>query len=287
LPAGACIMAEAKINIANYFIQSSPTGEVNDVVTDVSKLVGDPAVLTEEAVAKMLRDYNQEHLDFAQDPSTGTLVLVSAFGRVNDRQYLNPNTNQVLTFNHKTHKFTDVVEGKSTLPANVAAMRASIARALEVYSKTNFAPGKVCAMAYASNEGKFTICISAKNVNLGNFWTGGWRAVYSFTAGTGPAELKASVKVNVHYFEDGNVQLHTAVDRTATVNVSDNDATANDVCKQIGKIENEFQTQLEEMYVKMHGTTFRQMRRFYSVTRQPMNWNTAAHALATEVTKSS
>jgi len=281
-------MAESKINIANYFIQSSPTGEVNDVAADVTKLVGDPALLTEEALLKMLRDYNQEHLDFAPDPS-GTLVMVSAFGRVNDRQYLNPNTNQVLTYNHKTHKFTEVADGRSTLPVNIAAVRTAVAKALDGYTKTNYAAGKVCGMAYANNDGKLTVCISAKNVNLSNYWTGGWRAIYSVSVDkTGAAEVKASVKVNVHYFEDGNVQLHTAVERTATVNVSaDADTTATDICKQIGKIENEFQTQLEDMYVKMHGTTFRQMRRFYSVTRQPMSWNTAAHALANEVTKSS
>jgi len=130
-------------------------------------------------------------------------------------------------------------------------------------------------------------CISAKNVNLSNFWSGGWRSVYTVNVNKkGQAELKGNVKVNVHYFEDGNVQLHTNIDKTASINVQEEDATAKEIAKAVGKIETDFQANLEEMYVNMHRTTFKSMRRFLPINRQPMTWSVAAHSLASEVSKS-
>jgi len=102
----------------------------------------------------------------------------------------------------------------------------------------------------------------------------------------GQVELKGSIKINVHYFEDGNVQLHSALDKSVNVNISSDDATGKEVAKAIEKIETDFQTQLEDMYVNMHRTTFKAMRRFYPVTREKMNWTTSVHSLASEVTKS-
>jgi len=141
---------------------------------------------------------------------------------------------------------------------------------------------------YGSDNGRLTICISARNVNLSNFWTGGWRSTYNLSVGSsGETEMKGSIKIHVHYFEDGNVQLHTQLEKAAKVNVSgDADATANEITKAINKIESEFQTHLEEMYVNMHHKTFKAMRRFYSVTKSPMIWNASAHSLTNEITSS-
>lgn len=36
------------------------------------------------------------------------------------------------------------------------------------------------------------------------------------------------------------------------------------------------------MYVDMHRATFKQMRRFLPITKQPMNWNTYAHGVMKE-----
>jgi capping protein alpha len=95
----------------------------------------------------------------------------------------------------------------------------------------------------------------------------------------GSVELKCSTRVNVHYFEDGNVQLHAAVEKMASVNVTDAESTAAAVTAAISNYESEFQAAMEEMYVDMHRTTFKKMRRFLPITKQPMNWNVAAHNL--------
>jgi len=275
---------EAKLKIARYFIMSSPTGEVNDVVKDVTKLVNDPKALSEDNVSKILVQYNQEQLVFAPDPTTNALVMVSAHGAVNATTYLDPNSGRHLKFDHKQGKFTESVDKKAEAPPAVRGFRNAIAKALDGYLDGNYKAGKVCAAVYGKEDAAIVVAISAKNIHLGNFWTGAWRAVYEVNVGkAGLSEVKGSIKTNVHYFEDGNVQLHTSVDKSASVNVAGEPDTATALVAAIGKMETDFQAELEGMYVKMHSTTFKAMRRFYPVTHQGMVWNVNAHNLASQV----
>jgi capping protein alpha len=99
------------------------------------------------------------------------------------------------------------------------------------------------------------------------------------------SELKGNVKANVHYFEDGNVQLHTSIDHSENIKIDNSDATAKRVVESISKFETEFQNNLEEMYVNMHRTTFKAMRRFLPISGQKFMWTSAAHSLASEVSK--
>jgi capping protein alpha len=279
---------EAKLGIATYFIMSSPTAEVNDVVKDVEKLVADPATLTAPAIEKMLRAYNVEQLAYAADPTTGAAVMVSAHNEIDATHYQDPNSGRVCKFDHRTIKFTDSVEKKVDIPDKVNKFRAATQKALDAYVDGTYKEKdkKVAVSVFGSAAGVLTICISAKNVNLGSFWTGSWRSVWTISVEkAGASELKGNIKTNVHYFEDGNVQLNSKLDRLASVAVGSEDATAAEITKQIGKQENDFQVNLEEMYVKMHSTTFKSMRRFYPVTRQAMLWNPNAHNLANEVGK--
>ena len=174
--------------------------------------------------------------------------------------------------------------------------RAALSAALASYLSDSFKPGKAALAVYGADNGQLTVCVSARNVSLGNFWTGSWRAVYSLTVpqaaagggGGGAAaatELKGGVKVSVHYFEDGNVQLHSASELSVSVLVEQPESAARRVADAVSKFEGEYQNALEEMYVNMHRTTFKAMRRLLPVNRQKFVWDAAAHSLAQQVSK--
>jgi len=279
---------EAKLNIATYFIMNSPTGEVQDVVNDASKLLNDNSTLNDTALTKILRGYNLEQLMSVSDPD-GNPVLITAHNEVDSNHYYDPTTGRNFKFDHRKQKILEATDKKHSLDPELNKYRIATAKALDTYIESNYKSSKVVSGVFCSDKGKIHVCISAKNVNLGNFWTGGWRSVFGVSvSSTGQNEMKGSIKINVHYFEDGNVQLHTSLEKSANINIqSDPEATGAEIAKAINKIEAEFHNQLEEMYVNMHHKTFKSMRRFYPVTRQPMNWTTSAHSLATEVTKSS
>jgi len=285
---GAEASPEAKLNIATYFIMNSPSVEVHDVMADVQKLLSDPSVLGESQMNKILKDYNIDQLTTAPDPANEqSLLMVCAAGLVDENHFLDPSTGRVVKFDHRKQRFTEVTERKQVLDEQIAKYRASIAKAVEGYVNENYKGGKCITASFGADNGKVSVCISAKNTNLANFWTGSWRGVYTVNVDRqGQAELKGSIRINVHYFEDGNVQLHSNLEKAMNINISNEDATAKEVAKAIEKIETDFQVQLEDMYVNMHRTTFKAMRRFYPVTREKMNWTTSVHSLASEVNKS-
>jgi len=270
---------EQKLNIASYIIQSSPTGEVHDVVVDVAKLVGDASVLSDDKLKTFMKSYNETEYQ-PVTTKDGSKVCITAFGAVGEDEYLDPSTGKVFKFDHKKHTFLEETEKKQSLAENIAGYRAAIEKALEDYQGRQYKKDKCTISVYGADDGNITICLSARNVRLSSFWGGGWRSTCTLNVGTkGTTEMKVGTKVNVHYFEDGNVQLHAAIDKTASVNVGDEASTAEAVVKAFGSIESSFQSSLEEMYVDMHHSTFKSMRRFLPITKQPMQWNQYAHSL--------
>jgi len=270
-----------KLNIAQYFIASSPVGEVDEVLTDVKKLVADGSVLTEEALLTILREYNTDQMTSAPLPGGAGNLLVTKYGQVGPDQYLDPSTGKVWTFNHLTRQFGEETDKKQVLAEDIEARRAAVAKALGEYISDLYKANKATLAVYGADNGTLTICLSAKNVNLSNFWTGSWRSVYTVSSS---GEVKGTVKCVVHYFEDGNVQLHSNVEHSGKVNTGASaDALAADLRKQVEGFETGFQNNLEEMYVNMHHSTFKQMRRFLPVNKVKFQWNANAHSLASEV----
>ena len=276
---------EQKLNIATYFLMSSPTGEIDEVVSDVQKLVADPSVLTPDALTAILRDYNTEQMISAIDLS-GKPVLVTKFGQVGPDLYLDPASGKVLRFDHVKRAFVEETDKKQLLAPSVDAFRSALHTALSSYLSESFKAGKAALAVYGNDNGLLTAAISARNVNLGNFWTGAWRASYTVNSSqSGPTELRGKLQVTVHYFEDGNVQLHSTAELATTVVVDQPDALARRVADSIARFEGEYQGALEEMYVNMHRTTFKAMRRLLPINKQKFIWSVAAHSLANEVSK--
>jgi capping protein alpha len=248
---------------------------------DVKKLVADDSVLTEEALLNILRDYNTEQMTSAPLPGGAGNLLVSKYGQVSSNEYLDPSTGKVWTFNHLTRTFGEETDKKQVLGEDIEARRSAVAKALGEYISDLYKANKATLAVYGADNGTLTVCLSAKNVNLSNFWTGSWRSVYTVSAS---GDVKGTVKCVVHYFEDGNVQLHTNVEHAGKVNVGGSpDATAQELRKLVEGFETGFQNHLEEMYVNMHRNTFKQMRRFLPVNKVKFTWNAAAHSLASEV----
>jgi len=272
------------LKIATYFILSSPTGEVDEVVTDVRKLVGEET-LTDAKLLKTLEEYNKEQLVSGTDPD-GAAVLVSSYGAVASDLFLDPSSGRILKFDHRRRKFVEVTDKKQVLDDGIAKLRAGVEKELQTYLEGSYKTGKYVSAVYGSDSGNLIICISAANVHLGNFWTGGWRSVYHVPVGKeGSVEIKGDIKVNVHYFEDGNVQLHGKYPVKSAVTI-DGKAAAS-IVKAIKTIETDFQSNLELLYIDMHRDTFKQMRRFWPINKQPMNWNLSAHKMAGELTSGS
>lgn len=254
------------------------------VVKDVKSLVGEE-VLTAEALEAVLSNYNVEKMTSANDPD-GKGLLVTSLGKVESDEFLDPANGRVLKFNHVDRTFTEVTDKKQVLDEGVKKYRDAVDESIKQYIEDVYKLDKCVGAVYGDDDGKITVCLSAKNIHLGSFWTGGWRSVYTINVkDQGEAKLSGTVKTEVHYFENGNVQLHTDKQVDVTVTVGEPDKTAADMVKAIQTAETDFQSSLEEMYVNMPRSTFKSMRRFLPVTGQAFKWTMAAHSVSNQVAR--
>jgi len=66
--------------------------------------------------------------------------------------------------------FTGETDKKQVLADNVDRYRRAINTAVQSYVSEGYKSGKVVVAVYGADNGQITICISAKNVNLANYW---------------------------------------------------------------------------------------------------------------------
>ncbi|PWZ39274.1 Ribosome biogenesis protein NSA2 [Zea mays] len=80
-------------------------------------------------------------------------------------------------------------------------------------------------------------------------------------------------KVDAHYFEEGNVQLDTNIDRKDSTIMQSPDDCAVSITSIIRHHESEYLSSLEESYLNLSDATFKDLRRKLPVTRTLFPWH--------------
>lgn len=275
-----------KLQIATYLIMNSPPGEVHQVLHDVKKVLKDERLLNSRAINKVLNEYNIKMMTSAQNPKDGSMCITSQYGLVSDDTFMDPKSGTVLKFDNEHETWTVVSEKKQTLPSDIVDQRVAIQKAMDFYADQHYRENCCVPLVYATKDGKITVCMTVRKKSLTNFWAGSWRAVYTFNVKkSGMTAMTSAINIVTHYFEDGNIQLHSSSSQEAKINVGNPNDTASFVAETIKKIENELHEGLESMYVDVHMATFRKLRRFLPYNRQPMNWDLAVHLINQDLDK--
>ena len=110
--------------------------------------------------------------------------------------------------------------------------------------------------------------------------TGRWRSSYTLDLTSPTPSLTGQVQLNVHFFEQGNVQLATTHTPSISLSVASDANPAEIACsalKAISKAEEEYQLELNEAYREMAEKTFRSLRRALPITKQKMDWGKVAN----------
>ncbi|TPX71508.1 hypothetical protein SpCBS45565_g01083 [Spizellomyces sp. 'palustris'] len=259
---------DAKLNIVSGFLLDSPPGEINDVFNDVRVLVDDESLL-ENGVAGIFEEYNLEQFITVTPPGKKHQVILSKYGKVDETRYLDPRSSQTFYVDHIRQTTSDAEEVERN--AETEPYRDALDQAAAKYIAEHYPNG--VATVFDGNE--LVLQIVDNKYNPDNFWNGRWRSIW--TTQIGSSEVKGLVRVNVHYYEDGNVQLTASKDLTVNIgSSSDPRAFATAAIKQIAKAEADFQHALSDKLADLSEGIFKGLRRALPITRNKINWDSIA-----------
>lgn len=267
---------EELIFVANNFLLNSPPGEFLEVVTDVRNLLHNEELLNRTA-SKTFRTYNTQQLTQVQSPSYGHDVLITKYGEVTHSEYIDPRGQQVLFYDHIKQEVSGsraLKEGE--LDPDVEPYRAAFDEEADKYACEHYPEG--ASTVYGKKRGseyQIIVVISASKYSPNNYWNGRWRSTWqiAFSPNAAEATITGVVQVNVHYYEQGNVQLNNTFEKRLTSTVGDAATTATQAVKAIIAAEHTFHVALDTSYEAMGDTTFKSLRRILPVTVQKIDWS--------------
>jgi len=266
---------EEKLAIATHFLLSSPPAEVKEVLADVKVVLNPPSLLTDGVLKGIFRKYNTQTSEVIESDS-GPLLLCE-HAELDAKHYVN-GKNEVFAVDHVAQKATKTAEPTYT-PGPLDATRAALQKAMEDYAATQFSGGAAAVAVYEKN-GELVIALCGTKADLRNYWSGKWRSEWHVDPKGKTA--KGKVRIVVHFFEDGNVQLdqNKDIEKQSVSSKEDDASFAEGVKSLIAAQENAIQDTLEEMYQNMSVETFRDMRRILPIAKTKMDWTGAQMRLA-------
>jgi len=213
-----------------------------------------------------------------------------------EHRFVDPRSNTSFAFDHLRLEASDPRPVSLNLGAE--EFRAALEQAVLTYIKDHFYDGVATVLAdplisdteHQSQPAKYIIQIVDNKYNPPNYWSGRWRSSYVLDLENG--NLKGSIEVSVHYYEQGNVQLattHTPI-ITLPTSLSLTPPNIQNASKILALIENEerkYQQSLSETYYEIRDKTFKSLRRALPLTKQKLDWEkVVGYKLGAELTAS-
>jgi len=289
---------EERIQAASKFLLQAPPGEINDVLNDVRNIVSDDEVL-HSGVLPALREYNLAQFITADVPGHQHQCIVSEASRIKPTEaeeggeediadrFWDPRSRTSFRFDHLSLEASDP---RSEDPNSESEpFRAALETATISYLTAHFHSGVASVFSVPELADQFIIQVVANKYNPANFWSGRWRSEY--TVDLSERTVNGRVLLNVHYYEQGNVQLATthtiSLALPPSISSSSAQPSATKLLALIESEESKYQESLGETYQEMGEKTFKALRRALPVTRSKLDWDKVlGYKLGAELTAS-
>ncbi|TVY19047.1 F-actin-capping protein subunit alpha [Lachnellula arida] len=147
--------------------------------------------------------------------------------------------------------------------------RKSLLKGLSTHVKEHY-PSASYGVYPIEDDSKIAAVVVANKYSPNNFWNGRWRSLYIFSPSS--SSLTGSIKVDVHYYEDGNVRLLT----TKPVSAPVSSASAGTIIREITVAEKKYQEEINKGFNNLSEGAFKGLRRQLPITRQKIEWDKIA-----------
>eukprot|EP00899_Mesostigma_viride_P020830 jgi/Mesvir1/28749/Mv19717-RA.1 len=239
-----------------------------------------------------LRLHNTEQMVSVTLPGSDQKVLVTRAGELDPTHYLDPRTKKVLQVDHSTLATSSVraATAEELPPRDSEEYRVSLEAALLDRLRRRYPGGLASIYASASPPvGSILLvaCISNATHNRASFWAGSWRSVWKVDIDLHGSEalVMGEIKAQVHYCEEGNVQLNSDFKTNKTVPCKNAAQGGAAIADAIIAGEASYAASLEVSYEELSDNVFKDLRRKLPVTRTSFPWASHAASLATELQK--
>ena len=203
-----------------------------------------------------------------------------------DGTYLEPARRLAMRVDHVAQTCVSTAPLEPQLASSldkVEPLRSAVDEAMRAYVTEHLGDAVLTTYGKLSSAGvAVTACVSRCNLSLANYWSGAWRAEWTLEADGNKASrgrLSGSLECTVHYFEDGNVQLH---DSATFGPVELSGELAAEVARQTREWEMGFCSALERIFATMSESLLNGLRRRLPITKVKFDWDNRAsvHKLA-------
>ncbi|GME23659.1 f-actin-capping protein subunit alpha [Neofusicoccum parvum] len=241
------------------FIESAPPGELSNVTAAIKSITGSDDV---SSLSSAYQKYNEEQFTTTKLPGGSEAVLVSPYNSLGDNRYYDVASNSSFAFDHVTGKATDVQQ--HVLESPHADLVKSLLKHLAAHAAEHY-PAAALGAFPAESDAKVAIVLVSNKYSPNNFWNGRWRSTYVVDPASGAIE--GAIKVDVHYYEDGNVRMLTEKPVSAS-----GGSGAQDIVRSVAGLERKYQEDLNRAFANLSEGAFKGLRRQLPVTRQKIEW---------------
>lgn len=248
------------------FVEGAPPGELAEVITDIKALTIDNPTIIDQ-LGPTYKKYNEEQYTTVKLPGSSQFVIISAYNSLGDGRYFDIESSSSFAFDHAKMEASEVQS--YVLESNHSHLINSISKNLAIYLDEHF-PSASFGVYPIEDDTEIVVLIVANKYSPRNFWNGRWKSFYKFTPSS--SSLSGSIKVDVHYYEDGNVRLLT----TKPVAASVSSGSAIDIVREIANTEKVYQKELNKGFLHLSEGAFKGLRRQLPVTRQKVEWEKIA-----------
>ncbi|KAF2713861.1 F-actin-capping protein-like protein subunit alpha-1 [Pleomassaria siparia CBS 279.74] len=236
-------------------------------ITESKPAVAIKSILGDDSVHSLIpafEKYNEEQFATVKLPGGSAEVLVSPHNSLGDGRYYDVESQSSYAFDHTSQKASGVQS--YVLESNHNDLVKSLVKSLGTHASEHY-PKASTGVFPTEDDTQLAILTVANKYSPSNFWNGRWRSSYLFTPSSGT--ISGFIKVDVHYYEDGNVRLLTNKEVSISVGTS---AGASEIVRQIANVEKKYQEDLNKAFGSLSEGAFKSLRRQLPITRQKIEW---------------